>query len=130
MSRYKGASLTGGNIVCWLRLLRCAAALGLVVVAGCATHPAKLDRAPGLTNREELLRNLGPPLRVEPRGEVEVWHYQRRYWNLFTLTSSTWKADYKLDALGKVCDIEIAESSSSRRLWPRTKLPKGFEEFK
>jgi hypothetical protein len=77
-----------------------------------------------------LLRRLGPPLRVEQNGESQVWHYQHRYWNLFTLTWTTWQAQYSLDVAGKVRDVEIQESSSSRRLWPRTKLPEDFQEFR
>jgi hypothetical protein len=119
-----------GSIRCLLSLLWHAAVVWLAVFSGCATHPSKLDRAPSLTNREELLRNLGRPSQVQLRGEGQVWHYQGHSWNLFTLTSSTWHARYSLDATGKVCDIEIAESSASRWLWRRTKLPKGFEEFR
>jgi hypothetical protein len=129
----EGESVTerGGRFCRWLCLIWCAgAALGLAVTPGCATHPAKLDNAPKLTSREGLLRNLGPPLRIDQSGEFRVWHYQRRYWNLFTLTSSTWLAQYSLDATGKVREVEIAESSISRRLWPRTRLPEDFQEFR
>jgi hypothetical protein len=81
-------------------------------------------------SRSELLERLGPPLLVEHKGEGQVWHYQHRYLNVFTLTRTTWQAAYSLDADGKVHDVEIQESSSSRRLWLRAKLPDDFKEFR
>jgi hypothetical protein len=127
----QSATERGASFCRRLCLMWCAAAaLGLAVTPGCATHPSKLDNAPKLASREELLRNLGPPLRIDQRGECQVWHYQRRYWNLFTLTSSTWLAQYSLNATGKVRDVEIQESSVSRGLWRRTSLPEDFQEFR
>jgi len=104
--------------------------MGLAAIPGCATHPQKLDNAPKLETRDELLRCLGPPCRVEQKGERQVWYYQHRYWNLFALTRTTWQAQYGLDASGKVRAVEIQESSISRRLWPRTRLPEDFPEFR
>ena len=102
----------------------------LAVVQGCATRPQSLDQAPKLGNQSELLERLGLPLLVEQKGECQVWHYRHRYLNLFTLTSTIWLAEYSIDAGGKVCNVDIQESISSRRLWRRTKLPEDFQEFR
>ena len=127
----QSASARGASFCRRLGLMWCAAAaLGLAATPGCATHPSKLDNAPKLASREELLRNLGHPLRIDQQGVCQVWHYQRRYWNLFTLTASTWLAQYSLDATGKVREVEIQESSVSRGLWRRTSLPEDFQEFR
>ena len=112
-------------------LVWCACAISALAVAqGCATRPQNLDKAPKLESRSELLKRLGPPLLVEQKGACQVWHYRHRYLNLFTLTSTIWQAEYSIDAGGKVCNVDIQESSCSRRLWRRTKLPEDFQEFR
>lgn len=114
-----------------LAAIWCACALTAIgVIQGCATRPQSLDQAPKLESRSELLKRLGPPLQVEHKGDGQVWHYRHRYLNVFTLTRTTWQATYSIDADGKVCDVEIQESSSSRRLWPRTKLPDDFQDLR
>jgi hypothetical protein len=101
----------------------------VVVMEGCAAQRFNLRRVKEARSINELIDILGY-LECKQADIYRECLYQSESFNIFSLESRTQVFRFLIDSNGQIINTNLSETSIRYHLFPRFRLPAGFEEFK